>query len=91
MSGGSTVKEQMQDKLLNYLRKGKIESKIYLVNGVQVKGLIRSFDDYTVLIEDGKQQSMVYKHAISTIIPSEHVKMEEVMVKEAVEGEEGKG
>jgi len=91
MSGGSTVKEQMQDKLLNYLRKGKIESKIYLVNGVQVKGLIRSFDDYTVLVEDGRQQSMVYKHAISTIIPSEHVKMEEVMVKEAVEGEEGKG
>ncbi len=73
---------------MNYLRKGKIETKIYLVNGFQLKGLVRSFDDYTVLIEDGRQQNMVYKSAISTIIPSEYVKLEEVMGKEAVEGEE---
>ncbi len=44
-------KQNLQDKLLNYLRKKKIEAKVYLVNGFQVKGLVRSFDNYTVLIE----------------------------------------
>lgn len=70
-------KENLQDRLLNYLRKRKIEAKIYLVNGFQVKGLVRSFDNYTVLVESGRQQNMVYKHAISTIIPSEYVEITE--------------
>lgn len=78
--GGFSVKEKqnLQDRLLNFLRKKKIEAKMYLVNGFQVKGFIKSFDNYTVLIESGKQQNMVYKHAISTIIPTEYVKLSEV-------------
>ncbi len=87
--GGLTVEKQnLQDRLLNYLRKRKIEAKVYLVNGFQVKGLVRSFDNYTVLIESGKQQNMVYKHAISTIIPSEYVELGEAIGNEFLEEEE---
>ncbi len=71
-------KQNLQDRLLNFLRKKRIEAKMYLVNGFQVKGFIKSFDNYTVLIESGKQQNMVYKHAISTIIPTEYVKISEI-------------
>jgi len=81
-------KQNLQDKLLNYLRKKKIEAKIYLINGFQVKGLVKSFDNYTVLIESGRQQNMVYKHAISTVIPSEYLELEEVIGKESLEEEE---
>lgn len=81
-------KENLQDRLLNYLRKRKIEAKVYLVNGFQVKGLVRSFDNYTVLIESGRQQNMVYKHAISTIIPSEYVELAEVVSEEELKEEE---
>lgn len=80
-------KQNLQDKLLNYLRKKKIEAKIYLVNGFQVKGFVKSFDNYTVLIESGRQQNMVYKHAISTVIPSEYLELEEVIGKEFLEEE----
>ncbi len=71
-------KQNLQDKILNFLRKKKIEAKVYLVNGFQVKGFIKSFDNYTVLIENGGQQNMVYKHAISTVIPLEYVKLSEI-------------
>ncbi|MGC8544387.1 RNA chaperone Hfq [Athalassotoga sp.] len=81
-------KQNLQDRLLNYLRKRKIEAKVYLVNGFQVKGLVRSFDNYTVLIESGRQQNMVYKHAISTIIPVEYVELGEALGKEVLEEEE---
>jgi len=68
-------KFNLQDRFLNQLRIGKIEVKIYLINGYQTKGVIKSFDNYTVLLEDGKSQSLIYKHAISTIIPSTYVKL----------------
>ncbi len=77
-------RQNLQDRLLNFLRKKRIEAKVYLVNGFQVKGFIKSFDNYTVLIESGKQQNMVYKHAISTVIPLEYIKLSEI----TEEGEE---
>ncbi|NMD43314.1 MAG: RNA chaperone Hfq, partial [Firmicutes bacterium] len=59
----------LQDTFLNQLRKENISTTVFLVNGYQIKGNIRSFDQFTVLIEvEGKQQ-LVYKHAISTVIP----------------------
>jgi len=59
----------LQDTFLNQLRKESIAATIFLVNGYQIKGSIRSFDNFTILLDvEGKQQ-MVYKHAISTIIP----------------------
>ena len=66
-------KFNLQDRFLNHLRVNKIEVKVYLVNGFQTKGFIRSFDSFTVLLESGNQQSLIYKHAISTIIPSSYV------------------
>ncbi len=59
----------LQDNFLNQVRKENLPVTIYLVNGFQLKGLVRGFDNFTVVIEfEGKQQ-MVYKHAISTVMP----------------------
>ncbi len=59
----------LQDYFLNQVRKEGIPITIYLVNGFQLKGNLRGFDNFTVILDsDGKQQ-MVYKHAISTIMP----------------------
>ncbi|SHH02758.1 RNA-binding protein Hfq [Thermosyntropha lipolytica DSM 11003] len=59
----------LQDAFLNQVRKERIPVTIFLVNGFQIKGLVKGFDNFTVVIEvEGKQQ-MVYKHAISTVAP----------------------
>lgn len=59
----------LQDTFLNQVRKENMPVTIYLVNGFQLKGLVRGFDNFTVVLEfEGKQQ-MVYKHAISTVMP----------------------
>lgn len=59
----------LQDIFLNQVRKEHLAVTIYLANGFQLKGMVRGFDNFTVILEaDGKQQ-MVYKHAISTISP----------------------
>ncbi len=66
-------KFNLQDRFLNIVRTKKIEVKVYLVNGFQAKGMVRSFDNFTVLLESGKQQTLIYKHAISTILPAEYI------------------
>jgi len=59
----------LQDVFLNQVRKEHIIVTIYLTNGFQLKGIVKGFDNFTVILEsDGKQQ-MIYKHAISTISP----------------------
>lgn len=59
----------LQDVFLNQVRKEHIPVTVYLTNGFQLKGLVKGFDNFTVVLEtDGKQQ-LVYKHAISTISP----------------------
>lgn len=66
---------KMQDVFLNTLRKDNISVTVFLMNGFQLKGLIKSYDNYTVLLEtDGKQQ-LIYKHAISTYVPSKSIAM----------------
>lgn len=62
----------LQDRFLNYLRKEKIPVAIYLTNGTRLKGVIKSFDNFVILIKQEKQQ-FIYKHAISTIIPERDV------------------
>lgn len=63
----------MQDTFLNSLRKNNTFVTVFLTNGFQLKGMIKSYDNYTVLLEsDGKQQ-LIYKHAISTYVPSKPV------------------
>lgn len=71
--GGLTLisKNQLnlQDAFLNQVRKEKGMVTIYLVNGFQIKGTVKGFDNFTVIVElDGRQQ-LVYKHAISTVAP----------------------
>ncbi|HWQ76495.1 MAG TPA: RNA chaperone Hfq [Syntrophomonas sp.] len=59
----------LQDAFLNQIRKEKILVTIYMINGFQIKGVVKGFDNFTVIVEmDGRQQ-MVYKHAISTVSP----------------------
>jgi len=63
----------LQDFFLNQIRKENTTVTIYLINGFQIKGLVKGFDSFTVVIDvEGKQQ-MVYKHAISTIMPNKPV------------------
>ena len=65
--------QNYQDLLLSTIRREKTPVTIYLTNGFQIRGSIYAFDNYVVIIEsDGKQQ-MVYKHAISTIVPLKSV------------------
>ncbi|MDR3540594.1 MAG: RNA chaperone Hfq [Desulfosporosinus sp.] len=59
----------LQDTFLNQVRKENLPVTIYLVNGFQLKGLIKGFDNFTVVIEFEGRQQMVYKHAISTVMP----------------------
>ncbi len=62
----------MQDLYLNYLRKEKIPVLIYLTNGARLKGIIKGFDNFVVLLKQENQQ-LIYKHAISTIVPERDV------------------
>jgi len=63
----------LQDVFLNQVRKEHIAVTIYLTNGFQLKGMVKGFDNFTVVLDtDGKQQ-LVYKHAISTISPMKMV------------------
>jgi host factor-I protein len=65
----------LQDYFLNQVRKEGIAMTVYLVNGFQLKGILRGFDNFTIVLEsDGKQQ-MVYKHAISTIMPARQISL----------------
>lgn len=59
----------LQDAFLNQVRKENIPVTIFLVNGFQLKGMVRGFDNFTVIIESDGKQMMIYKHAISTISP----------------------
>jgi len=62
----------LQDPFLNTLRKEKVAVSIYLVNGIKLQGIVESFDQFVVLLKNTVSQ-MVYKHAISTIVPSRNV------------------
>lgn len=70
MSKGQTL----QDPFLNALRKERIPVSIFLVNGIKLQGTIDSFDQFVVLLKNQVSQ-MVYKHAISTVVPSRNVRL----------------
>ncbi|HHT71750.1 MAG: RNA chaperone Hfq [bacterium] len=69
----SKQQPNLQDTFLNQARKDSIPCTVYLVNGFQIRGLIRGFDNFTVALESEGKQMLVYKHAISTITPSRPV------------------
>jgi len=64
----------LQDNYLNQLRKEKIPVVIYLTNGVRLKGLIKAFDNFVVLLKENTE-SLLYKHAISTIVPEKEIEI----------------
>ncbi|HEY1405104.1 MAG TPA: RNA chaperone Hfq [Spirochaetota bacterium] len=61
--------KNLQDTFLNAIRKERVDVTIYLTNGVPLNGRVVSFDSFTVLLEIDKRQNMIYKHAVSTIVP----------------------
>ncbi len=63
----------LQDTFLNNLRKNNVFVTVFLLNGFQLKGLIKSYDNFTVLLESEGKQQLIYKHAISTFVPSKNV------------------
>lgn len=67
--------ENLQDRFLNQARKDRIPLTLFLMNGFQLRGTIQSFDQFAVLILSEGRQNLIYKHAISTVQPSEPVKM----------------
>ena len=64
----------LQDPFLNVLRKERVPVSIYLVNGIKLQGQIESFDQFVVLLKNSVSQ-MIYKHAISTVVPSRSIKI----------------
>jgi host factor-I protein len=70
MSKGQTL----QDPYLNILRKERVPVSIYLVNGIKLQGQVESFDQFVILLKNTVSQ-MVYKHAISTVVPSRPIRM----------------
>lgn len=63
----------LQDVFLNQLRKDKTMVTVYLINGFQLRGCVRGFDSFTIIIENEGRQNLVYKNAISTITPTRPV------------------
>jgi len=66
--------QSLQDPFLNELRKERIPVSVFLVNGIKLQGQIESFDQFVVLLRNSVSQ-MIYKHAISTVVPARNVKL----------------
>ena len=82
MSKGNSL----QDPYLNTLRKERVPVSIYLVNGIKLQGQIESFDQFVVLLRNSVSQ-MVYKHAISTVVPSRNIRLANANAEEKEEAE----
>jgi len=63
----------LQEIFLNQVRKSKIMVTVFLVNGFQIRGLVTGFDSFTIVLDSEGKQQMIYKHAISTIVPARAV------------------
>lgn len=72
----TTKGQLLQDPFLNALRKEHVPVSIYLVNGIKLQGQVESFDQYVVLLRNTSVTQMVYKHAISTIVPARAVSVQ---------------
>ena len=70
-------KQNLQDTFLNSVRKSKTPLTIFLVNGVKLQGIVSWFDNFCVLLRRDGQSQLVYKHAISTIMPAQPVQLYE--------------
>jgi host factor-I protein len=68
-------KQNLQDTFLNHVRKTKIPVTVFLINGVKLQGIITWFDSFCVLLRREGQSQLIYKHAISTIMPSQEISL----------------
>lgn len=84
----SEKKQNLQDIFLNSVRKSKMAVTVFLVNGVKLQGVITWFDNFCVLLRRDSQSQLVYKHAISTIMPSEPVQLFEAESEDTEESKE---
>ncbi|MGI6163661.1 MAG: RNA chaperone Hfq [Bacillota bacterium] len=84
MSAKSVI--NLQDGFLNQIRKDNILTTVYLVNGFQLKGLVKGFDNFTVLLDVDGKQMLIYKHAISTINPIKPVSLSDQRERESDAG-----
>ncbi|AIF43680.1 RNA chaperone Hfq [Virgibacillus sp. SK37] len=66
----------IQDQYLNQLRKNRIAVTVFLTNGFQLRGTLKAFDNFTVLLETEGKQQLIFKHAISTFAPVKNVSLE---------------
>lgn len=79
-----TQKSQgIQDVFLNHLRKNKVMVTLFLVNGVKLQGVITSFDSFCIALRREQHSQLVYKHAISTVMPLSHIQLFEKELEES--------
>ncbi len=79
--------QNLQDTFLNRIRKNKVPVTVFLVNGVKLQGVIGSFDNFCVLLRRNGHIQLVYKHAISTVMPNQPVQLFDPADADAPEGE----
>jgi host factor-I protein len=83
MFGGIGMNKPMvnlQDNFLNMARKEDMMLTVFLVNGYQIKGTVKSFDNFTILLSVDNKQQLIYKHAVSTIIPFRNINLNQTPV-----------
>lgn len=68
-------KQNLQDVFLNYLRKNKTPTTVFLMNGVKLQGIVTWFDNFSVLLRRDAHSQLIYKHAISTVMPNDPVQL----------------
>lgn len=73
----SNERQNLQDVFLNHIRKQKVPVTVFLVNGVKLQGILTWFDNFCVLLRRDGQSQLVYKHAISTIMPAQPINLYE--------------
>lgn len=73
----SDKSQNLQDKFLNKIRKEKMSVTVFLVNGVKLQGIITWFDNFSMLLRRDSHSQLIYKHAISTIMPAAPVRLQD--------------
>ena len=71
------MERNIQDKFLNQARQKKVGLTVFLVNGFQMRGICRAFDSFTIVLESDGRQQLIYKHAVSTIVPMHTLELAE--------------
>ncbi len=85
MSGARS--QNLQDVFLNYVRKHKLPVTVFLINGVKLQGVITSFDNFCMMLRRDGHSQLVYKHAISTVMPSSPINLQEAAEDQMEEAE----